>query len=157
MSPDQVTFVLAEYNALHKEIEALLDTQRNLPQYALLVSAAFWTWLLTSTPRESGPLSRVPRLVLWVSPIITALLAIRAGVLAYQAKLIGMYLSTIEAKLDLPLIGLGWESRLQCTTYPWFIVAGDVILWFGIVGFNSWALYYFWHHWQTLSGKNSDI
>ncbi len=151
MNPDQLNFLIAEYNALHQEIYALLETQRALPEYALLASAGVWSWLLS---RGRPPVSK------WVGLVplfLSVILALRTGCIALQARFIGNYLSYLEQALALPS-PFGWESRLKNSNYPAYVVAIEYSLWILLVIGNAiGARYYVKHYAENADGARKVV
>jgi hypothetical protein len=129
MDPQTQQFLLDEFNTLRREIEAQMGALRDLIQYALLVSAAIWTWLFTRTKRG------LPSIAAFIPPLLSVLLCARALTLSLQIGKIGNYIFEVEQKLGLPA-GLGWEHYRQ--TLGWSVqvdIAADA-LWAAIILMN---------------------
>lgn len=100
-------FLVAEFDALRREIELKIKETREFLRYAILSSGAIWAWLL------SQPDSRISNgSYAYFIPAALSLLLFGETV-ALQKNIGGLakYIRRIEASFALPE-GLGWETQL---------------------------------------------
>lgn len=106
MTDEAKEFLLAEFEALRAEIDALRESVQTCANFAIVSSAAFWAWLVT----HNGWQGRY-----WFITYIPAAMAVLFGLrwiaLVRVAIQAGEYIRKVETTLNLPQ-GLGWESHL---------------------------------------------
>src|SRR5256885_2245536 len=99
-------FLLKEYDALRKEIDACLEEQRQLERYALVACAGIYTWIATNNKFA---------IALCIPPLLTVMMATRAMALWMQFGQMGAYIRMVEATLLTSTKARGWETFLERT------------------------------------------
>ena len=117
---------MSEYAALREEI---LETLREIPKnerLALVLSAAFWAWLISNTGGHGYIYVAV-----WIPAALTYLFRKRAISFDKKFEAFRLYLMKVEEKFDLE--GLGWEHFLEEHGSDWFSGSArpfwNVLLW----------------------------
>jgi hypothetical protein len=132
--PDELA--LREYDALRREIDGYFAELRKLETYAVLATAAVYSFLITLDRQDDkGNPYSVP-VWAWALPIAFPLLAaVRGWAFGRQIELIAEYLREIE--LRYPRENLGWEhfmkqaraqkrTRLGTSSYIFALVLGGM-------------------------------
>lgn len=113
MKEESKQFLITEYASLREEI---LDTLREVPKnerLALVLSAAFWGWLIGNAAGHGYLYVAV-----WVPAALTYLLQRRAKSFDEKFKAFRVYLLKLEDRFELE--GLGWEHFLDGYGSDWF-------------------------------------
>ena len=97
-------FLLAEYNALTKQVEKLLAETDTLAKYALVGTVSVWTWFAT----HSEIYCETPAL-LWMPTLFCVILGIRALILTDLIIEVGRFIAGIEAGVGI----FGWERHVE--------------------------------------------
>lgn len=97
-------FLLHEYDSLRKEIEQDKGEMRAVERYAVLGTAAIWTWLTSMTN-----LPTVYRLAWWLPFFLVVLAGLRVYTTWELMKLKGRYIKSCEQRLGVQ----GWEHFLD--------------------------------------------
>lgn len=125
----QADFLLHEYDSLRKEIEQDINEMRAVERYAVLGTAAIWTWLASGMQLPS-----VYRLAWWLPLFLVILACLRVYTIWKLMKLKGRYIKTREEKLGLQ----GWEHFLgreegfiiqYSPTLLWALLLPVTLLW----------------------------
>jgi hypothetical protein len=111
MDPNTQQYLLAEFEALRREMDVEIVAVRDIITYVIFLSGVFWSWLFSKEKKEP------PKGVEYIAPLLTILLCIRAFTLSLQIGRIGEYIRLLESKLTLPP-GLGWETHFN--SLGWF-------------------------------------
>ena len=106
MNTPQTQFLLAEYDALRREIDEKIRQSNSLPKYTALATAAIWTWLY------SNNVDSVVRIVTWIPACLTVLLGVLDVAMHRDIIRAGEYIRRVEKHLNLPE-GLGWEGYIR--------------------------------------------
>ncbi len=92
---------MREYESLRKEIEQDIQELRAVERYAVLGTAAIWTWLASTTN-----LPVIFRLAWWIPLFLVILAGIRAFAIWQMMKLAALYIKQLEERLGVE----GWET-----------------------------------------------
>jgi hypothetical protein len=104
MNPRPFTdFHKEEYQSLRKEIEASVREARDLEKYALLATAAVWTWLAAKGRHVTNPQFN------WIPAVIVILAIVRSVALLLSIRKIAAYIQTVEAEFACHP-PKGWET-----------------------------------------------
>jgi hypothetical protein len=134
-------FLLAEFQALRREIEQELRELESYTPYSLFASAAIWTWLLSDKGQFAS------KLVCWFPALLTVLFFVENVTVLGDMEHIGAYIAKIEDALQLPQ-DLGWERNLRRGHYKFKHNTWRYIFWtFLLVAIVTGAIVYtlFWH------------
>jgi hypothetical protein len=136
-------FLLKEYEKLRDEIMFTLKEMVELENYAMVITAAVWAWVLGSGPKSVGPYFYA---VYWIPTILVCMLKVKRNFLERHILIMaGQIRRTEERLLGAEGVGLGfgWEHRPQTETlvlwvrYYWiFLIASNLgmSLWFTTKG-----------------------
>ena len=105
MDETLIRFLLAEFDALRREIEHEIGELGELLRYGLVSSGALWAWLLS---QPSGGMRKVAAFLPFV---ISLALFVEVLLVRQHIRGIGIYILKIEGYFRLPE-DLGWESHL---------------------------------------------
>jgi hypothetical protein len=98
-------FLLKEYEAVRREMDAAVKETRTLERYALVAVGAIWSWVVASDRPEFDPLK-------WLPALLVGFLAFRAVALTLHVDFIARYLAKAEKAFVLP-DGLGFEQQFK--------------------------------------------
>ncbi len=87
---DSRKFLLQEYENLRKQIDQYTEELLKAERWNLIVSAAVWSWLATTTK------SNLPGLIFWLPAIITFILGLRCLGFHKNNLTTAKYLADIE-------------------------------------------------------------
>ncbi len=133
-STDQITtgrndFIMEEIRSLRGQLKGVLLEARALERYALVLTSAAWTWLLTNTDRD------LPVLSWWIPFFLTVVILTRESALYMEIRKLAGY---IRAKEEFFLGKEGgwkaevWRSsgKMGTLRVPW----PAVLFWFLVIG-----------------------
>lgn len=102
---DQQAFLVAEFDALRREIELEIKELRELLRYAIVSSGAIWAWLLSQSQ------SKLSQLGCFLPFALSVLLLGQALLVRKKIFDLGAYVQRIEQAFHLP-DRLGWETQM---------------------------------------------
>jgi hypothetical protein len=114
-------FALKEYEALRHEIADAVKESRSVERYAVTVTAAIWTWLLTHVPDD-----RWEEFIEWIPMVFCLIAAIRSGALLFSIKLLGDYIRDVEGRWG-PNTDFSWERFVE--EKRWHLTATAILIW----------------------------
>lgn len=119
LTQSQVTFHQSEFNSLKSEVAERIKSVAENFQYALVSSAAIFTWLLVHGPGADDHsvnadgakalLDSAARWGIWLPAVISFLFVLFSAASYSQIGTMGRYMAEIEKKLG--HASLGWEKR----------------------------------------------
>jgi hypothetical protein len=138
MNPPSETFLIAEYEALRREIEIEIKELGEFLRYGFLVSGGIWAWLLTQQP------GRVVAVAYFLPLLVTVLLYGETTLVRRSIFNIGVYLRKVEQHFILPS-GLGWEKFIQASRRKTqWLMRWEHLVWNLLTVLNLAAAIYFW-------------
>lgn len=119
------TYLIAEYDALRREIEIEIRELGEFLRYGLLASGGIWAWLLSRT-------AHVITVAYYLPLVVSVILFIETRLVLKNLMLVGAYLQNVERHFQLPH-ALGWEKHLQATRRKGhWIEHWETIVWVGL-------------------------
>jgi hypothetical protein len=117
----QKDFLMKEYDALRREVEATLSEQESLTRNVPVAAAAIAAWLFTQkTLPDWGRLA-------WFIPAAVLIFgAIRASIIGGIFTELSEYVRGIEEEFSLPEKARGWEHFRAAKRKRWFAKAKGV-------------------------------
>lgn len=122
-------FLIKEFEMLRKKMDECVAEFRALERYAILASAAVYSFAFTSTGMP------YKNLIFWIPLLIALLGALRAWALSKYIGLIGSYIAELEVKSN-AMVGLGYEQYLARAGVKREDIAA-VVIWGSLIIFNA--------------------
>lgn len=126
MTEKSQDFLLAEFQALRREIEIDLAQMRALGRYGVFATAALWGWFLTQPTVDTSAMKPLPAILVFLLFLYSC---------AFRADLrrIGSYIASVEDVFELR----GWENRLK---KGWMAMADwvEYAYWLLLFSVNVW-------------------
>lgn len=125
---------IQELITLKSEINETITALWEIERYALLATAAIWTWSLTNAPTGLS-------VAKWLPLGLNLLFGLRSLALHRHIVTISRYLTLLEDTF-LPDDSLGWEKYLERHADP-LTVASSTILWIALLAASALLPYFF--------------
>lgn len=129
-------FAIKEYEALRKEISDSVAETRSVERYAVVATAAIWTWLLVE--KSGKPWVET---VKWIPVVFSLLAAIRCAALLLGIANHAEYIREVEERWGAAR-GFRWEHFIL--NKPFYITYSSIFI-FSVLVFGNFLLAIFIH------------